>query len=74
MEGSDWKMVCRMKTHENSQSHRVASVAMFDRSDAKNRVDNQLLELQKAEIAYSSAILERVDAIVKRLPERGLPF
>ena len=71
----DWKnAVCRIERHENSQSHRVASLAMFNRSDAKNRVDNKLLEQQKAEVAYSSAVLERVVAVIKHLAERGLSF
>jgi hypothetical protein len=47
---------------------------MFNRFDAKNRVDNKLLEQQKAEIAYSSAVLERVVAVIKHLAERGLSF
>ena len=37
----DWKnAACRIEKHENSQSHRVATLAMFNRSEAKNRVDN----------------------------------
>ena len=47
---------------------------MFNRSDAKNRVDNKLSEQQKAEVAYSSAVLERVVAVIKHLAERGLSF
>ncbi|CAB4012321.1 Hypothetical predicted protein, partial [Paramuricea clavata] len=48
----DWEnAVCRIERHENSQSHRVASSAMFNRSDTKNRTDNKLLEQQKAEVA-----------------------
>lgn len=71
----DWKnAVYRMERHENGQSHRAATLAMFNRSDAKNRVDNKLLEQQKAEVAYSSAVLERVVAVIKHLAERGLSF
>ena len=47
---------------------------MFNRSDAKNRADNKLLEQQKAEVAYSSAVLERVVAVIKHLAECGLSF
>ena len=47
---------------------------MFNRSEAKNRVDNKHLEQQKAEIAYSSAVLERVVAAIKHFAVRGLSF
>jgi hypothetical protein len=47
---------------------------MFNRSDAKNRADNKLLEQQKAEVAYSSAVLERVVLVIKHLAECGLSF
>ena len=60
----DWKnAVCRIERHKNSQSHRIASLAMFNRSEAKNRVDNKLLEQQKAKTADSSAVLERIVAV-----------
>lgn len=65
----------RIERHENSQSDRIASTAMFNRSDAKNLVDNLLLEKKKAEVAYSSAVLERILAVIKHLaalfPFRG---
>ena len=47
---------------------------MFNRSDAKNRIDNKLLEQHKAEVAYSSAALERVVAVIKHLQSVGIPF
>jgi type IV secretory pathway ATPase VirB11/archaellum biosynthesis ATPase len=63
--------VCRIERHENSRSYRVASLARFNRSNAKNRVDNKLLEQRKAKIAYSSAVAERFIAIIKHLVSVG---
>ena len=58
----------------SNQSHRAIPLTLFDRVDAKNRVDNQLVQQYKAEVVYVSTVLERVVAVIPFLAKRELPY
>ena len=71
---STGKMLLHESKSTKTVSHGAASLALFNRADAKNQMDNQLAQQYKAEIVYATAVLERVVAVITFLAESGSRF
>ena len=71
---NDWKHINRLHEHENSESHRNASLSTASFKTKNARVDHSLLMQINKEKVYWRAVLKRVVAVVKVLCERGLPL
>ena len=63
-----------MVAHESSKAHRGATMTLCRRAKASGRVNLLLIEQCHAERIYAKAVLERVFATIKFLPERSLAF
>ena len=71
---NDWKHINRLHEHENSESHRNASLSAASFKTKNTRVDNSfLVQIDKEEV-YWREVLKRVVTVVKFLCERGLPL
>lgn len=70
---SDWRNTYLVKSYENSEDRRRASVAYLTRKRGST-TDCQLAEQIQNEQHYWKHILERVVAVIITLAERGLPF
>ena len=73
-EFNDWKHTNRLHEHENSESHRNASLAAASFKTKNARVNHSLLVQIDKEKVYWRAMLKRVVTVVKFLCERGLPL
>ena len=73
-EFNDWKHINRLHKHENTESHRNASLSTASFKTKNARVDYSFLVQIDKEKVYWRAVLKRVVAIVKFLCERGLPL
>ena len=71
---NDWKYLNRLHEHENSESHRNASLSAASFKTKNARVYHSLLVQIEEEKVYWRAVLKRVVAVVKFLCERGLPL
>ena len=70
---NDWMHIDRLHEYENCESHRNASLSTASFKTENVRVDHGLLLQIDKEKVYRRAVLERVEAVVKFLCERGLP-
>ena len=71
---NDWKHINRLHEHENTESHRNASLSAASFKTKNTQVDHSFLVQIDKEKVYWRAVLKRVVAIVKILFDRGLPL
>ena len=70
----DWKHINRLHEHENSKSHRNASLSSASFKTKNARVDHSFLLQIDREKVYWRAGLKSVVAVVNFLCQRGLPL
>ncbi|XP_060852987.1 zinc finger MYM-type protein 1-like isoform X2 [Rhopalosiphum padi] len=72
---SNWKRAEELiSQHENSLKHRSNILAMKNRGQTHQRIDQQIIQQIENERMYWINVLKRVVAIVKTLASRGLAF
>ena len=71
---NDWKHINWLHEHENSESHRNASLSAASFKTKNARVDYSFLVQIDKEKVYWRAVLKRVVTVVKFLCERYLPL
>ncbi|XP_015377219.1 PREDICTED: zinc finger MYM-type protein 1-like [Diuraphis noxia] len=72
---SNWKRAEELiSLHENSLKHRSNILAMKNRGQTHQRIDQQVIQQIENERIYWINVLKRVVAIVKTLASRGLAF
>ncbi|CAI6371600.1 unnamed protein product [Macrosiphum euphorbiae] len=72
---SNWKRADELiSQHENSLKHRSNILAMKNRGQILQRIDQQIIQQIENERMYWINVLKRVVAIVKTLASRGLAF
>ena len=71
---NDWKHINRLHEHENSKSHRNASLSAASFKTKNARVDYSFLVQIDKEKVYWRAVFKKVVAVVKFLCEKGLPL
>ncbi|XP_008551180.1 zinc finger MYM-type protein 1-like [Microplitis demolitor] len=72
---NDWKHagIC-VTEHEHSKSYKKYMLTLKQRSDNKNRIDQDLVIQTETKISYWRNVLRRVIAAIKALASQGLPF
>ena len=71
---NNWKHINRLHKHENSESHRNASLSAASFKTKNARMDYSFLVQIDEEKVYWIAVTKRVVAVVKFMFERGLPL
>lgn len=69
---SDWRNPKHIKTHETSEEHRKATLALVTRAKVEGCVDIQLEKHIQYERKYWRSVLLRIVEVIKFLTERGL--
>ena len=70
----DWKNVHHITGHENSNAHRNSVMSSVYLARKNDRIDTHLEIQFENERSYWRKVLQRADAIVKFLSQRGLAF
>ena len=73
-EFNNMKHINRLHEHENSESHRNASLSAASFKIKNARVDHSLLVQIDKEKVYWTTVLKGAVAVVKFLCKRGLPL
>ena len=71
---SAWQFSTRIKTHEQSATHRECILNACTRRSENARVDSQLEQQVQERKQYWLNVLRRVIAVVKFLAQRGIAF